>query len=508
MSDQLFGSHERFVKGRTLASLAKKNLWSRFIQDSNVVGMGFGRRIVQDEFTDEPALVVYVTHKVSERFLPPSRLLPRRIYVGRDGLELDVVETGPIYPQSFTTRERPAPAGISVGHPAISAGTLGAWVIDNTDGSQCVLSNNHVIANQNAAAIKDVIIQPGTADGGSSPADDIATLKRFVTIMATGSTVDAAIAEVIDTADVLDEVMDNLMPVATPDHPPVGLLFAGSCNRTIMNRIDNVMNQLDISFPSGVAASAPDIGLNVEKVGRTTEYTTSTIAEIDISVTVAYDFGNATLDEQFSTAFMSEGGDSGSLVCIGGEGGNEDGCCGGTSAASRLLGADLNLDAAVEKEFRGRYLQHTRLGRWAIDVYFHNESYLLDRVRKARASDEDRDFARYLYDKHVHEARQALLDPRGSDVRLTDDHLTDARAALGRARQHMSPDESEAAEELLEIVYQARDRTAPEILEMLNDEDLFRQVQSVVSRLKGIRTPEPRLGGEDKNPDPRQQKSD
>jgi hypothetical protein len=298
---------------------------------------------------------------------------------------------------------------------------------------------------------------------------------------------------VIDPANVLDQVKDNLMPVATREHPPVGLLFAGSCNRTIMNRIDNVVNQLNIAFPSGAPASAPDIGMNVEKVGRTTEYTTSTITEIDISVAIAYDFGTATLDQQFATAWMSDGGDSGSLVCVGGSGGSEDHCDGGgcasSSAAASLLGIDLGLDTAVEKEFRGRYLQHTRIGRWGIGVYFHNEHYLIDRLHGARVSEEDREFGRYLYDKHISEARQVLLDPHGSKLRLSDEHLRDAREALGRARQYMERDEAEAAEELMKIAYEAQGRTAPEILEMLNDEELFRRVQGIVSRVETIRVP-------------------
>ncbi|MBI2072214.1 MAG: hypothetical protein HYT81_04100, partial [Gemmatimonadetes bacterium] len=46
-----------------------------------------------------------------------------------------------------TTRQRPAPTGFSVGHPAITAGTIGARV-KNGSGSVFVLSNNHVLANQ------------------------------------------------------------------------------------------------------------------------------------------------------------------------------------------------------------------------------------------------------------------------------------------------------------------------------------------------------------------------
>ena len=237
-------------------------------------------------------MVVYVVKKMPTRFIPPSDLLPRRMYIGGDCVEVDVVETGILYPHSFTARERPAPQGVSVAHVAVTAGTIGAVVTDNSDGSMCILSNNHVLANVNAASIGDTIVQPGPFDGGSSPGDDIATLKNFAMLAPSGNTVDCAIGQVLfsdGVATVVDAVKNNLMPVASPAHPAVGLLFAGGCNRTIMNPINDVLSALNISFPAGGGSTvSADIGMNVEKVGRTTEYTTSTIKEIDASVTIKY----------------------------------------------------------------------------------------------------------------------------------------------------------------------------------------------------------------------------
>lgn len=325
--DKRSGSQERYRKARFLAAVAQQSYRTAHLADSNITGAGFGRRSVQSERTDEPALVVYVVHKVPADVLPPSRLLPSRIYVGADPIEVDVVETGPIYPLSFTTRQRPAPSGISIAHTAVTAGTLGCLVHDNADGGLCMLSNNHVLANQNAASVGDPIVQPGPADGGVSPADDIATLSRFVTLTSTGNTVDAAIAAVTSPDDVINQMSDNLMPVATQDHPAVGLLFAGGCNRTIMSPIGDVLARLDVAFPAGQgSAVAADVGMNVEKVGRSTEYTTSTVTEIDVTVTIPYDFGLATFERQIATAWTSSPGDSGSLVCRGGAGGVEDRC--------------------------------------------------------------------------------------------------------------------------------------------------------------------------------------
>ena len=73
------------------------------------------------------------------------------------------------------------PIGVSTGHPDITAGTIGARVTDGTN--VYALSNNHVYANKNLAVIGDAVIQPGTFDGGSSPADDIGTLADFEPIV-------------------------------------------------------------------------------------------------------------------------------------------------------------------------------------------------------------------------------------------------------------------------------------------------------------------------------------
>ncbi len=45
-----------------------------------------------------------------------------------------------------------------------------------------ILSNNHVLANSNAARLGDAILQPGVYDGGKFPQDHIADLLEFVTL--------------------------------------------------------------------------------------------------------------------------------------------------------------------------------------------------------------------------------------------------------------------------------------------------------------------------------------
>jgi PKD repeat protein len=122
-----------------------------------------------------------------------------------------------------TDRHRPVPLGVSIGHPDITAGTLGFKVKD--DEGSYILSNNHVMANTNKASIGDAILQPGPFDGGSEANDKIATLEDFVDIDFAGNDnfVDAAIAKIVPGVVVLSESEGYGKPSVTPAEAYVGL---------------------------------------------------------------------------------------------------------------------------------------------------------------------------------------------------------------------------------------------------------------------------------------------
>ncbi len=490
---------DRFLKARQLVAALKARHMDSMRRDSNIVGAAFGRRVAHKEISDEPAMVIYVVKKVPQRFIPPSRLLPRRMYVGGDCVQVDVVETGPIYPHAFTARERPAPSGISIGPPVIagviSSGTLGCLVTDLTDGSLCILSNNHVLANENLGVAGDAILQPGSFDGGVDPDDRVATLKRFQMINATGNTVDCAIAQVSasDAPLVVDQMKNNLMPTPNPNHPAVGLLFAGGCNRTFCNPIGNVLSALNIEFLAGKGSTASvDIGDSVEKVGRTTEYQTSSVMELDASPTITYNFGDATFESQIATMWMSDPGDSGSIVCKGGEGSHTDHCsCGTTTATSSILGTDVTRERIMAEEVRDKFLRHTKIGRYGMDLFFLNEERLLERFRNTEIKQEDRDLARHLYHKYIEEARAAFVEADRSERTLTEQHFHDARNALRHAQKYMSQEEIAASEELFKVAEERGKGKKPrEILAMLNDEKLLEQIKQIAGRVKNVRTEE------------------
>jgi len=110
--------------------------------------------------------------------------------------------------QARTSKWRPAPGGVSIGHPLITAGTLGAVVKDKITGKRVILSNNHILAASNQGSIGDPIYQPGVVDGGKEE-DTIAKLLRFVEIKRPpeANLVDAAIAEPLSDDLVSDTIL-------------------------------------------------------------------------------------------------------------------------------------------------------------------------------------------------------------------------------------------------------------------------------------------------------------
>lgn len=259
----------------------------------NVVGVGVGHKSTGGVVTDVPALVVLVSQKLPTDLVVADDLVPASV----GDHATDVLEVGTLFAghgapaasawevdaTALTTRVRPVRPGVSVGHTAITAGTIGAGAYDlsplpGTPSRYYLLSNNHVLADSNRARIGDLVVQPGPYDGGSAPADVVGKLARFVPIRFDGTCnrVDAAVAEV-------------------PFH--------------VLNR-DSYWN----GYPAS-AAKAATIGMLVKKAGRTTSFTTGRVTVIGATLDVNYDGGRvARFCEQIVTTNMSAGGDSGSLV--------------------------------------------------------------------------------------------------------------------------------------------------------------------------------------------------
>lgn len=201
-------------------------------------------------------------------------------------------------PPQQTALTRPIPLGVSGGNINSSlkigkvkscfSGTLGSMVQD-VAANQYILSNNHVLADQNKAKPGQLIVQPGRVDIEclKAPSNAVATFTHAIRLKFSGgkNTVDAAIAAV-EPGDV------------SPD----------------------ILNIGEISS----SLATPTIGMGVQKMGRTTCVTTGTVQALDVNLKVNYSdkkkpklakFVNQIIVAGSSTsAAFSAAGDSGSLI--------------------------------------------------------------------------------------------------------------------------------------------------------------------------------------------------
>jgi len=167
----------------------------------NVVGTGIGLRWRKGKLTNEVCFVVFVKEKVSVAALEERDVIPSEI----EGVSTDVQVRQAVAMVDRKARWRPAPGGVSVGHPNVTAGTLTIPCLQ--EGIIVGLSNNHVIANNDEAKIGDPIYQPGVVDGGTSE-DEIGTLIDFEPISNGIPNMDAAIFRFQNEKDAKFELLE------------------------------------------------------------------------------------------------------------------------------------------------------------------------------------------------------------------------------------------------------------------------------------------------------------
>jgi hypothetical protein len=161
------------------------------------------------------------------------------------------------------------------------SGTLGSLV--NASGVNYILSNNHVLARVDQAAVGEDISQPGRIDFNCQLPPIVADFTKASPL---GSNVDAALAQLrpntMDSSGFIEDI--------------------GTISRNV---------------------KAPTVGLAVAKSGRTTGLTTGSISSINTSVSVQYQ-KNCGSGKKFVVSYtnqvvinsstFSAGGDSGSLI--------------------------------------------------------------------------------------------------------------------------------------------------------------------------------------------------
>ncbi|MFE2559532.1 hypothetical protein ACFXGT_26560 [Streptomyces sp. NPDC059352] len=219
---------------------------------------------VQDENDETRRVVRYLTSELSQDVVVQ--------YVGR---------VRPLH----VDRVRPPVPGVSVGHPLVTAGTLGAFVEIARRPGVYAVSNNHVLAACNRGAPPDPILQPGPIDDGRLR-DKIGMLSASIPLLSAEAGV-------------------NIVDVA------------------VCEIDEDVAKGLDLSFPYGVTTlEEPEQGMIVRKIGRTTDETEGSVLMFEIEnlwVDYGAPVGLARFDDQIAIQGhngvpFSEGGDSGSLI--------------------------------------------------------------------------------------------------------------------------------------------------------------------------------------------------
>jgi hypothetical protein len=188
-------------------------------------------------------------------------------------------------------------------------GTLGA-LIQNSSGTQYILSNNHVLARSDQASVGETIVQPGLIDDNCSPFGQtgaaitpVGTLTGFLSLKSATTNADAAIAAV------------NAGAVSTSGN----ILELGSLQS----------NGTLAAAPPGISSTGgkgenPSLNMTVAKSGRTTGLTCASVSALSLDVSVDYFTDCAETKPYLTKVFtnqiaitgnqFSDAGDSGSLV--------------------------------------------------------------------------------------------------------------------------------------------------------------------------------------------------
>ncbi len=284
--DRLLATKEEWSKKLLRPSppgvLRALNVGTSPAPESNVVGVGIGERVENGRHTGVLALKFLVRVKYGEDQLTPSDRLPESI----NGLPTDVEEVGTF--RAFQTQDpqdllQPSPPGCSVGfqHPngVAVAGTFGALV--KRGARRFILSNNHVLANENELPIGAPTFQPGFLDAGNPPSTrPIGRLSAFAELRATNNLVDCAISEVSDLTLVTNSI-------------------------------------IRIGVPAGVTQAQTN--MPVHKFGRTTRYRVGFVETTMMDVLVNYRLGtlgfrNQIIIRGLNGEAFSDDGDSGALI--------------------------------------------------------------------------------------------------------------------------------------------------------------------------------------------------
>ena len=161
---------------------------SDYLRDPNVTSIGIGHKVRGGKRTTEVCVQFTVGTKAAPEALADlgTAPLPEAIEIAGVTVPTDVLER--VFKPAFRVVQAEAPdprkarvdpvrPGVSVGHPKITCGTVGAVVYDRETGAPYLLSNWHVLHGPDGA-LGDTVVQPGAHDDNRTDRNALGVLVR------------------------------------------------------------------------------------------------------------------------------------------------------------------------------------------------------------------------------------------------------------------------------------------------------------------------------------------
>lgn len=510
----------------------KDQLFTEHGRDRNFTGCGVGFRRRAGKVTEEPVIIAFVEHKLPAGAVSKRLLLPETVEIDGVSYGVDVVEAGPVYASSASGQITPhtiTPDTISdtgplggVYRPLVQGcsiqnlnadednfGTLGCFVIDTTDNTVCLLSANHVIGLFSEATAGQVIIQPAVADSGTSDYG-VATFKRYASI----SDTDAAIAQLNtqSSSGWQATFAGDLMPAISTSHPAVGMCVAtDSSFNSFLSRMDLTLSELEVTIagiPSGsTGTTAPVVGMNIEKVGRTSGYTSSTVDAIAVTLNANFNDGDmAPMENMIWSQWFHLAADSGAIACQGGPGDiyvlPALGECEILGSVESYYDIPATNGNAITNASQDEFLSQSISGLLAINLVYMNGQVVTDRLASYTGAAYNQAtaqaYASEFYSKYYDVIVNALQDPDSTDSVLTDDMITDyytfwtfltTDPSSGGADGIITQNEADSAYTLMIILGDAIGMTFQELIAYFNQESIYNTLYQLAVYTGTLETP-------------------
>jgi hypothetical protein len=514
------------VRVQSALGQARQQLFDAFARDVHFTGCAIGLRRRDGQVTDEPVVVAMVTKKLPAGAVSRSRLMPATIAADGHNWGVDVVEvrsltTAPLrgsgWPDGASEVQgvpitqqklRPPLQGCSVSDatgPIGDTGTLGCLVRDSTDGTICILGTNSVLAQSGKAALGEHVIQPGGFDGGTS-SDKIATLKRYVPFTTSGQNfVDAAIAQLDSQKGYSQKVAGDLMKPISATHRVVGVCVAGDSEglNCFLSPMSQVVSAIGVELLPATSGSscivAPEVGMHMEKVGRTTPYTASIVDAVGAQIKVYDSDSKQTLvfaNMIWSQAFFLPG-DNGAVACEGGNGRTfvppPPSPCPLLASVGHYFHLPLTKDNPVTNQLKTQFLAQSLVGNLIIGLTYDNSQTVIDRVKGKQAPGIEQSYAETYYKKYLSLVKAALAHPASKTRVVTEGNLNDFQfilAGLSGAggAPVLTPAESQALSTIYsDVLVHTKGMDFDRLVSYMNEVAVWEKVVKALQKVKTVK---------------------